>query len=86
MATYQARPTASQIAAGYFILPRALHKEWKDRFPFYSFDVSAFGKEYKKLRLDQNYRVRITLRDDIASGDVLNVVVVSDTRLAVSKA
>lgn len=84
MSHYQARPTASQIRDGYFICPRKLHREWKDRFPFHEYDALAFGKQYTRLRLDQNYRVRVALKGHIVPGETI-IVTVDGKRLVIEK-
>jgi hypothetical protein len=85
MKTYRATPTAAQIAGGYFILPRKLYLEWNNRFPFHEYDAEAFGVQYKRLRLDQNYRVRVRLKDHLVPGEAVYVDVVERKSLIIGK-
>ncbi len=82
---YIAIPTAHQIESGYFILPRDLHREWSGRIEFNDFEVVAFGKLYEKLRLDQNYRIRVRLKEVITPGDSVKISVKLPRRLYVER-
>jgi hypothetical protein len=80
------QPTAYQIRSGHFVVPRMFYDAHKSSLAWKAaFKVTAFGKEYFGKKIDDDRRLNIRLREEIAPGDVLRLTI-TDGALHVTKA
>lgn len=74
MGVDRVRPTDSQIQRGQLVVPQAFYRRFSAELPWREgFAVMLLGKRFDNCRIDFDRRIRLPLRDEILSGQVLRL-------------